>query len=192
MSPHPSALLTISLGVFTLVVPTALLYLSVTYLFAVPLFAGLVIVVWGVVMLRSPAESRQVRYGFAAALLLAVAAIGGPIGLCFYASSSGKPIRIIVPQEFVGEVKIVLDAQQGDDVTPEGDWYVYRVPPGGTLRVKSLAPFFWWHSEEVVYPDGRSAKVGSSYSQAGSRTTATGSEGDMYTDGAMVVFTIDP
>lgn len=93
------------IGLLTAVVPTTLLFLAVTYLFAFTLLAGLttaVLAMW-------PVTKAERIIG----IFLCGATTLGSIGLLTYASSEGSPTKLIVPNNYVGEIRILEDKKAG-------------------------------------------------------------------------------
>ena len=49
-------------------------------------------------------------------------------------------VRFVLPNDYVGEFKVVLDPSQGKDFSREGREFVFRIPANGILRVISDGP----------------------------------------------------
>jgi hypothetical protein len=71
-------------------------------------------------------------------------------------SNSGKPILIVLPNFYNGEFRIVKDSQKGQVLVKENDWWVFEIPPDGSLYVRDDSPFYKWHSLSVRYKNGES------------------------------------
>jgi len=86
---------------------------------------------------------------------LCAASTLGSFGLLTYASSSGSPVKLIVPNDFVGEIKILEDEKLGRPPLKEDGYWVYRINDDGTLITTSGKPFRRWHQERLEFRDGR-------------------------------------
>jgi hypothetical protein len=145
----------IVIGLMTASVPTVLLYMSVTFLFLVPLSVGFGSIIAGCIRL----PERLSRSATAAGSVLCLAAAIGPFALEAYAHRSGAPIKFVLPAGYRGEFSIVKNRAHG--LTPKlqnGAW-VFEFPAGGVLVVNDDSPFCQWHQETYTYSDGHPADV---------------------------------
>lgn len=81
---------------------------------------------------------------FVAALAIAICGCG----------DRGAPVHFIFPNGFRGEVQLVFDPSNGDEIRLIDGRYVYRLPESGILHVRSFAPFERWHEETAAFDDG--------------------------------------
>ena len=139
--------LLLGIGIFTLVIPSAYLFFAVTYLFLVPLLAGL----FSVVLAFAPKSKRRRMIGIGACII----AIFGVFGLIMYSNRSGTPIKLVVPDGFVGELTIRFDEVNGTPPIKDDGFWVYRLGDDGTLLTSDDSPFYQWHEFRVVFRDGR-------------------------------------
>lgn len=137
----------LSIGLLTAVIPTVLLFMSVTYLFAATLATGIVATVLG---FSNPSKVRRIS-GISVCTLSVV----GSFGLIAYASSSGYPIKPIIPNDFTGEIRIHLDEQNGTPPERTEDYWVYRIGDDGALLTTNVKPFYRWHQTRAEFRDGR-------------------------------------
>ena len=63
-------------------------------------------------------------------------------------------VHYVLPDGYTGVFEIILDEQNGLDVTREGWSYTYEIPPDGVLRVRSFAPFRRMHTVTAAYRSG--------------------------------------
>ena len=136
-------------GLFTLIVPTTLLWLSLNILFFLPLVVGLGCVAAGRIKMSETERQRATGLG----LVLCLVAAFGPFALAGYLDREGKPIRVIVPRDYRGEF-LIIQAPEGRDLPLRKGEYVCVIPEDGKLLVKSLAAFERWHTESIVFDDG--------------------------------------
>ena len=68
--------------------------------------------------------------------------------------SNGTPVHFVVPNDFKGEVRLILDGAHGTEVKPSQGRYEYRIPASGNLRVTSFKPFEPMHVQTAAYEDG--------------------------------------
>lgn len=73
--------------------------------------------------------------------------------------SSGKPITIVLPAGYHGPFSIVRDRVNGKDLVEKNGGWLFEIPADGVLRTKDDSPFYSWHRESVVFPDGSPAVV---------------------------------
>jgi len=66
---------------------------------------------------------------------------------------SGSPVRIVVPGEFRGLVRIVED-KSGVEVPFENGELIFRIPTNGVLTVKETVGFGEWHQEQANFSNG--------------------------------------
>ena len=50
--------------------------------------------------------------------------------------------KIVVPEGFSGEARVIFDPEAGRPLESEGFYYVFRIPREGELRVRDQAPFY--------------------------------------------------
>lgn len=67
---------------------------------------------------------------------------------------SGTPVKIILPDDYVGRFSITLHRSVGVHPTKEEGFLVYRIPKTGALVVSDLSPFQKWHEEVIQYQNG--------------------------------------
>ena len=134
-------------GIFTASLPTALLFASVTYLFAATLLAGVITV--GLSFFKPNRRRRIVGIG------LCILAIVGSFWLIIDAGRSGAPIKLIVPNDYVGEINIYYDKRTGLSPEEADGFWVYRINDDGTFVTSSDRPFLRFHQERVEFRDGR-------------------------------------
>ena len=84
---------------------------------------------------------------------LCVLATFGPFALIEYANS-GCPIKLVIPNDYVGEISMTWD-YQGIPPKFEGGCWVYRFGDDGRLLTSNLRPFTRWHKEQAEFRDGR-------------------------------------
>lgn len=93
----------------------------------------------------------------------------------------GRPIKIILPVGYEGEVVIVKDRANGQPLVIERGEWVFRIPPEGVLVVNDDQPFCVWHKETHVFSDGQPAVLipvpGASYNGTGMRWKVIASPG---------------
>jgi hypothetical protein len=137
-------------GLFTIIVPSTLLFVSLNMFFYAPVIAGLICVfLAGSSVVLS---NRIIGWAIIACLLSVV----GPFAFAAYCNRNGAPIEIVVPAGFSGEFSIVKDHNKGEDMLwRDGGWH-FIIPPSGVLLVKDDYPFYMWHSEFFVDTDGKS------------------------------------
>jgi len=163
--------LLILIGAATAVLPASFLFLSLNIFFFVPLLVGLGCVFIG--CRKSPEAGKELamRVG----LFLCLTATIGPFALAEYFDRPGKPIKIVLPDAFIGEFSIIKERQQGQDLKWQNGAWLFEIPPSGVLVVNDDHPFYRWHQESVVYSDGRPAMAESLGVAAGRITTGHGS-----------------
>jgi hypothetical protein len=139
--------LLLGMGAFTAIVPTAYLFFSVTFLFAIPLAAGIATFVWGL----SPSSRKKHIIGIGVCI---IATFGAP-GLVVFGNRPGRPIKLVIPNDFVGEIRIYRDVVNG--IPPEQDetYWIYRLGDDGTLVTSNDRPFYRWHKMRAEFRDGR-------------------------------------
>src|SRR5947199_3717868 len=82
-------------------------------------------------------------------LLVLVCAFWGPA--C--SRSSGRPVRLVIPDELTGLIKIVPDKKAPPINLKGGEW-VYRVPTNGILRVRKDSGHEDWHLLRANFASG--------------------------------------
>jgi hypothetical protein len=141
------------IGTLTATIPTVMLFQAVTYLFVVPLVLGLLCIVLGVTALRTEGTYGK-HVGWIAVILMLVGVIV-PFGMIAYYDRSGYPIVLVVPTEYRGPIRLIIDRKNGLEVPLVNKKYTYRVPETGTLLIKDDSPFRQWHSMTVIYANGK-------------------------------------
>ena len=102
------------------------------------------------------------------AAAFALAAVG--------ATGCGRVIKVVVPDGFSGEARVVYDPDAGQTVACNGYSYVFQIPPEGVLKVRDQAPFYQLHYETVQYANGRKATVARHFAIAGSNALTSSTE----------------
>ena len=64
-------------------------------------------------------------------------------------------VRFVLPNDYVGEFKVVLDPSQGADYSRDGREFAFRIPANDILRVISDGPLNSFDRQNAVYEDGR-------------------------------------
>lgn len=64
-------------------------------------------------------------------------------------------VHFILSDGYVGSFRVVLDEAHGVDTKLEKGRYVYEIPSGGELRVKTFDPFLGCHKEDAAYRNGQ-------------------------------------
>lgn len=157
----------IFVGIVVAAIPTIVLFRAVTFLFIVPLLAGMICVAFGIAV-RRPESGLGADVAWAGVLVAILGAIV-PFGIIAYYDRSGPPIVMVMPEGYRALVKLIVDSQQGIDVPLEGGKYTYYIPESGTLLIKDGSPFRWWHSEGAKFSDGTSLPM----SHEGARDTVS-------------------
>src|SRR5262245_61292510 len=76
--------------------------------------------------------------------------------------SCARAVKVVVPNGFAGEARVVFDPVAGQAIETDGAWRVLRIPPDGVLRVKDQAPFHrsnFVSFDIVQYANGKAAPV---------------------------------
>ena len=131
---------------FRSVFPTIVLFRGVTYLFIITLLAGVVAI--GMSFRRRSVFRRCVGTGLCAAATL------GSFALVAYASGTGRPIKLVIPNDYTGEIVIALHGQ-GTPPEFDGVSWVYRIGDDGRLMTLNDCPFSRWHQMKAEFRDGR-------------------------------------
>ena len=152
IAPHVSL---VAMGLATAILPSLWLLMSYTYLFVVPLLAGIACAVVGCL---SPLLAMNRR---TANILLALcfAAGAAPVALALYYELPGRPIKIVLPVGYRSHFSIIKNRATGQDLEVKDGAYVFEIPARGVLVVKDDSPFYSWHEEIFVYADGQPATV---------------------------------
>ena len=129
-------------GAFTAIVPSLLLFMSVNFLFIVPLLTGALSIFVGWFISDDPSRNKPLRF---AVLALCVIATTAPIALSAYFNRTGYPIRIIVPEDFTGDFSIVRHRETGTEPQFDDGHWVFRIPESGSLIISDDHPFYVWH-----------------------------------------------
>ncbi len=174
---HPKNALLVGIGAATAVFPTALLFLQVNLLFAVPLVVGIAVSCVG--LATNKGSKLQLI-----AIVLAGCAWVGPFTVTAILDRPGLPIEFVVPDDFHGNIELVKDRKGGNKLNPQGGKYVIVVPASGALRIKDGSPFNRWHTESCRDTSGKPRNLEGGGVTAGSRQTGPGtSEGNTDFDG---------
>lgn len=148
-----SAVIAIMVGVLTAIVPTFVLFRAVTFLFLIPLFLGVASILLGVAALRS--SSALGKLTASVSFVLLVVAVVVPFGMIAYHNRSGYPITLVIPDNYRGRVRLVIDKERGVDVPLRVGVYEYRIPESGTLHIRDDEPFRQWHTFRAEYAGGQ-------------------------------------
>ncbi len=70
------------------------------------------------------------------------------------ADASRPTILFVLPDGYLGAFQLILDEKNGIDVTETDGKYVYEIPPGGSLTVKTFRPFETPSKYVAMYKDG--------------------------------------
>lgn len=151
------AVFALMIGVLTATIPTFLLFRAVTFLFVIPLFLGLLSISLGVAAIRRGPALGKLAAVIAVALLLVAVAV--PIGLIAYYNRTGYPILLVIPDNYRGSVRLVIDRDRGVDVPLRDGVYEYRIPASGKLLIREDQPFREWHTEKAVYVSGKQIPI---------------------------------
>ena len=143
------------MGLATAILPSLWLLMSYTYLFVVPLLAGIACAVVGCLSPRL-AMNRRTASIF---LALCFAAGATPVALALYYDLPGRPIKIVLPVGYRSHFSIIKNRATGQDLEVKGGAYVFEIPARGVLVVTDDSPFYSWHEETFVYADGQPAIV---------------------------------
>jgi hypothetical protein len=123
-----SATVAVIVGVLTTLIPTTVLFLAVTYLFVIPLMAGIICILLGVVGFRT--DSPLGRHAGWLAVLLMFVAVGVPFGLITYHNRSGNPIVLVIPAGYRGPIRLVIDRAGGAEIPLQNGRYTYYTESG--------------------------------------------------------------
>lgn len=78
------------------------------------------------------------------------------IALCMSAcSDSGAPVHYTVPDDFHGEIKLIVDPKFPPIPKVDGHYEIV-IPASGEVRFKDLSPLETWHAVEVKRASGKS------------------------------------
>lgn len=78
-------------------------------------------------------------------------------------------IHFILPNDYRGIIKVIIDETDGINIEPENNYRTYHVPANGTILVKSLEPFETDSSITMVYDNGEPVRF---VDESGAQTTA--------------------
>lgn len=145
----------IVVGIVTALIPTTILFVSVTYLFVVPLITGLACLFWGNCQATNAQQGRRLVIGAFACVVASVA----PFVSIYVSQTPARPIKIIVPDGFRGQFQIVKDSKNGQELVIRDGAYVFEIPPSGILRVRSDRPFYRPHTTTVEYRNGTEVRA---------------------------------
>lgn len=100
------------------------------------------------VVLGSESEATIMRrWLFAVALLLILAVTWATLW-------ESLPVHFIVPNGFRGEIRLVLDPQNGERIGLANGRFTFRIPDNGILHVASFGPLQEPHMQTASYADG--------------------------------------
>lgn len=71
------------------------------------------------------------------------------------AAACSRRVHYVLPDDYVGIIKIVLDENNGLDVKQQNGTYTLEVPEDGVLRLKSFELFDPYHETIVTEKNGR-------------------------------------
>ena len=148
-----SAWAAVVIGSLTATLPTIVLFQAVTYLFVVPLLLGLMCIILGVIALSTGGRYGK-HIGKIAVILMLIGTVF-PFGMIVYYNRSGYPIVLVVPEQYRGPVRLIIDRDQGVEVPLLDGKYTYQIPETGTLVIKDDSPFRQWHSLTAMYSGGK-------------------------------------
>jgi len=144
-------------GSLTAVFPTLIFLRTGTYLFVVPLFLGILSLLLRRRALRTKGNLSK-RLGWVAAGCV-VTGVFLPVGIMSCLEQSGDPIVLIIPEGYRGEVRLLIDKQQGVDVPLTSGRHIYQVPESGVLQIKDASPFLHWHTLGARYTNGKAILI---------------------------------
>jgi len=137
---------TFLVGVLTLVIPTVYLFLSVTYLFAVPLLVGIILI--------SLSFGRPARRSFRYSMIAAIFAWVGPFSLIAYAEKTYY-VEMVVPKNYAGILTVVRDSKKGSKREKVGKFYRFDFRNSPTIYLEDPWVLYRWSQTRVVTGDGR-------------------------------------
>lgn len=82
---------------------------------------------------------------------LALFAIALRVSAC---SDSGTPVHYTVPDDFHGEIKLIVDSKAPPIPKVDGHYEIV-IPASGEVRFEDLAPLENWHAVEVRRASGK-------------------------------------
>jgi hypothetical protein len=137
---------TFVVGILTLVVPTICLFLSVTYLFALPLLVGIALIY---LSFRTSAR-RLFWYYFATATFVWAA----PYALIAYGDRTYY-VEMVVPRNYAGILTVIRDSQRGSKLEKVGEFYRLDFSESPTIYSADPWVFFHWNQTRVINTDGK-------------------------------------
>ena len=72
---------------------------------------------------------------------------------------TGEPVHFIVPNNYRGAFKLVLDEKDGITVAARNGRFTYVIPQSGDLKVKAVKPLLVWHTFSATHANGTSIPV---------------------------------
>src|SRR5208282_3683253 len=90
-------------------------------------------------------------------LVLAMAAIVSTIVVARWAQLYGSGnvvIHFVLPNGYRGPFRMAADGVDANGYAFQAGNHVYRVPPSGTLHIKTMWPIETWHRETAEYENG--------------------------------------
>lgn len=137
---------TFIIGLLTLLLPAAPLFLWVTYLFIVPVICGITLIA-----LSFGSWARQYfKYSIVAAIFAWIS----PYALIAYSFRSYH-IEMIVPRDYVGELTIIRDRKKGGDVQKFGEYYRLDFSESQTIYLADPWILHRWSQTRVSTKDGQ-------------------------------------
>ncbi len=82
------------------------------------------------------------------------------MGSTIQCSGTGPPVLYILPDNFRGQIKLVVDAEAPEVPLLDGN-YVVRVPREGLVKVKSTDFLFQWHEVRARFKSGKALSIDS-------------------------------
>ena len=152
-----SPTIAVVIGVLTATIPTILLFRAVTFLCFVPLVFGSISILLGLLAFRTDSQLRR-HVGWITIGLMFVA-VSLPFGIIAYHNQSGYPIVLVINDDYRGPVRLIIDQQNGVDISLKDETYTYVIPASGILVIKDDSPFGKWHSMTATYANGRSIPI---------------------------------
>ena len=89
------------------------------------------------------------------------------LAMGFVACNVGRPIELVVPNEFSGEARIVFDPNRGEDLRPQGWPWRIVLPKDGELHIRDDSYLRKWRSYTIRHEDGTAAKVVNKFTRSG-------------------------
>jgi hypothetical protein len=136
---------TFIMGLVTLSIPSTFLFLSVTYLFFIPLLTGILLIAFSF----SRRASRFMWYSVAIATFAWVA----PYSLIAYDEQT-YDVEMVVPRNYVGDLTVICDQQKGSELQKIGKFYRFDFSNSPTIYLSDPWILHRWARYRVVSTDG--------------------------------------